>query len=234
VSKSRTDKAIKRLPISWIIVMFFTFIVASIVNFVWITPKTDLLNATTLVLEIGFATMITWTVYILSKKWNKENEKITQEVKTITSNLEKLTKEVQKTVNEEATIRDEIRGDVSFILDRKLNMTIRSLEQSKKMYANLLKESDQNQANIWRNNMKQDYDMAYARLNLELGLLELMKIFGASLSRKYWLLLTRLNIHLEMYEYEELSSLNHDVEAYLEDCKKIKEIIKPWISTSRT
>lgn len=74
MSKTNTDKAIKCLPVFYLIVILGAIGIAVFTHYEIKTPDRDLFNVTTLVLEISVGLIISWTVYIFSKKWKEENE----------------------------------------------------------------------------------------------------------------------------------------------------------------
>ena len=201
--------------------MFFAFVCALYVNFIEFTPETDLLNVTTLVLEIAFGGMITWTVYILSKKWKIENEKISEK-------LEALTLEVKKIVSEESQIRKEIVKDLSYHLNSKLGIVIKELTHSLNMYENYKNDKD-GKSEHWKSVVLTSYKRTQYFIDFHIDLLELMKIYGVSTARQYWNLLVDLQVTSSMYnELDEITI--HEFASFVQDgldkTKRLKEIIE--------
>lgn len=228
------DKAIKLLPLFYAVVFVSAIIFALAVNEHIKSLGNDLFNATALVAEVGFGLAITWTVFVYSKKWKKQNDKAVKDIENLTKNLQTLTKDVQSSVAEEKRIRDEIRFDVSYHLNKKLDTVIKTLTHSLQMYDNYLKNKDGKQE-IWKSVMRDSFARAQHYLNMQINLLDLMKIYGAD-ARKYSNLLTNLQVtptvYIEGSDFEAGEFAGYVKEA-LKDAKDLKTIIEPLVSESK-
>lgn len=101
LDKTRTDKAIKRLPFMYFITIIFGIGSAVLVSG-WIRiPERDLFNGTTLVLEGVIAIIISWTVYIFSKKWNHDNKIQQKQITGLVSEIKKLEQHQQSVLESE-------------------------------------------------------------------------------------------------------------------------------------
>ena len=95
LEKTRTDRAIKRLPFMYFITIILGIGFAIAVSS-WIQiPERDLFNGTTLVLEGVIAIIISWTVYIFSKKWNYDNKIQQKQTTKLISEIKKLEQQQQ-------------------------------------------------------------------------------------------------------------------------------------------
>jgi len=227
--ETNPDKAIKRLPV------FYAFVGLLAVGFViWLSEnilniKNDLFNASALVLEGAIGLMIAWTVYVYSKKWKVENDKVTEDIKKITEDLNHLTNDIKKIVSEESQIRKEIIFDLSYHLNSKLDITIRTLKHSLEMFENW-KNKKNGETENWKNAMLNSYKRTHHFIDFKINLLDLMKIYGVKTSRAYWKLLGDLQITSEIYaELDErnISEFAVAVEEGLSEAEELKKIIMP-------
>lgn len=189
----------------------------------------DILNLTSIIIEITIGLLVTWTVFIYSKKWNVQNEKVTENIKVLSENLQKITEDVHKRVTEEANIRKEIIKDISFLLHRNLNRVIKELEHSLELYEFYLQNKD-GKSEYWGVKMKEWYSRGQANLDLKIGLLDLMKIYGVSIARDYWNLLNDLQVTSNMYKdtgTETVVEFSEFVQASLNSALELKKIVEP-------
>lgn len=202
-------------------------IVYSIIDYV----KHDVYTGSALTVEIGMGIVIAWIVFIYSKKWDKENKKVTADIKMLTENLKQITDDVRQTVIEESAIRKEMVSDMSFYLDRNLNRVILELNESLQMYDNYKNNKD-GRSEYWMVQTKEWYSRAHHSLDFKIGLLDLMKIFGVNISRKYWDLFTDLQITSSIYKDVEIKNMYEFaglISNALDKAKELKNIIEPYL-----
>lgn len=229
MAETNPDKAIKRLP------AFYAFVGILAIAFVfWLSDnglnvENDLFNASALVLEGAIGLMIAWTVYVYSKKWKVENEKVTDDIKKITEDLNYLSKDIKKIVSEESQIRKEIVFDLSYHLNSKLDTTIITLKHTLIMFENWKNKKNGTTEN-WKNAMLNSYKRTQHFIDFKINLLDLMKIYGVKTSRKYWNLLGDLQITSEIYtDLDEKNILEFSifVKESLNKTEELKKIIAP-------
>jgi len=134
----------------------------------------DISNGATLIVEIGIGVIIALSILIYSKD---QQDKVTE----ILAEQDKQYKEIQQ--------------DVAEKLIRKLEFVQRNLEQSLKLDKKWKETKNVN----FRNSLASNYDLCYNQANLELNLIDLMKIFNVDIARKYWKFLVKLGIKSDMF-----------------------------------
>ena len=125
LEKIRTDRAIKRLPLMYIITVIFGLAFSLLAYDIIKTPEHDLLNASALILEGVFGLIIAWTVYVYSKKWNNDNKiqqkqiaELILEIKAIESRQQNIIEEqMDKSKKRNEYVIKQIRYKISFASD---------------------------------------------------------------------------------------------------------------------
>ena len=190
----------------------------------WIDFKNWVTMVVTLVIPIGVAIGL----WYYSNKQNQIMHKESSEQQTKISNL---TNEIHNFTIEESMVRKEIQQDISYHMDSKLDLIIRTLTHSLKMHKNYQEDKNGKKDN-WLLAMKDSYDRCYSLLDFQLNLLQMMKIFGTSPARKYWRLLGKLQLKSKFW-YDILSYDFTDFSKHIEECleegKTLKEVIKPFL-----
>jgi len=182
-------------------------------------PRPD--NLHTIVIEIGIGVTIALVIWAYS----------TMQQNT----MRKLVNDIKKIVKKEDENKEEIKQDVSLLLNRRLHTTIRALKRSLGMYENYSKESDpEKKQNYWKIFLN-NYDHAHERLDLKLDLLKLMEIYGRATARQYWELLSDLqitsnNFFFGMDEKDEESAFASHITDCLKKSENLKKIIEPLSS----
>lgn len=185
---------------------------------------------TSLILGI-LAVWITITIYKIQTKQSKKIKDLVSSNNDVSTEMKKLTDEVHSTVIEEALIRKGITEDISYHMNGKLDVIIRSLTHSLKMYKNFKDNKDGKKEN-WLEAMKSAYDRCYPQLNFQVNLLEMMKILGTPSARKYWRLLGKLQLKSEFwgdilaYEFTDFSD---HIQECLEEAKLLQESLKSML-----
>ena len=203
--------------------------IATIVYSIIDNTKHDIYTGSALTVEIGIGIVISWIVFIYSKKWDKENKKVTADIKVLTENLKQITEDVRKTVIEESNIRKEIVFDISYHLNGHLKTVIMTLEHSLKMYENC-KNSTGEDRDHWFIMMKESYSRPQNFLDLRMNLVDLMKIYGVRISRLYWRLIGELQINSSLFRdvgidsVDELAGL---IQESLSLAKELKDLVEP-------
>ena len=211
----RPEKAIKNMK--KIVILFI--VVAGIAVFLIQTnlePTLDFFNTTTLAVEIVFGTFIALVVYVYSKRMHEEN------------NLQQ--QRIERIITQQEEIHKGIREDISYHMNGKLDLVIRTLTHSLKMYENYQANKDGKKEN-WLTAMKNSHDRCHPQMDFKLNLLELMRIYGTSPARKYWSLLGKLQLSSDFWGNDfsfEANDFSRHVEECLEDAKILKEVIEPF------
>lgn len=99
------ERAIKDLRGFYLGVAAFFGALSVFVTMMIKTPERDLFNATALVLEIGFAIAITWTVYLYSKKWNLDNQRQQNQIAELISEIKKIENRQEKIIEAQESSR---------------------------------------------------------------------------------------------------------------------------------
>lgn len=225
------DRAIKDLRGFYFALSIVFSLLALLVTMMVKTPERDLFNATALVLEVGFAIAITWTVYLYSKKWKVQNDNAMKAIENVAKKLEELTKDIQDAVKEDKRIRDEIRYDFSYHLNGKLKTVITTLTSSLQMYDNYINNKD-GKRDIWKPVVYSSFNRTQHYLNMQINLLDLMRIFGTGPARQYSNLLTNLQVTSEIYgkdDYDIAEFVGY-VRESLEQANELKTTIAPFLT----
>ncbi|MBI3841783.1 MAG: hypothetical protein HY295_01345 [Thaumarchaeota archaeon] len=226
------DKEKKFLKILYPGVIAICVIIALLVQ-ITVPQKNDIFNLTSLVIEISIGLLVTWTVFIYSKKWNKQNEKVTEDIKNLTENLNIITEEVRKTVIEESAIRKEIVYDISYHLNGHLKTIIQTLEHSLQMYDNCKNNKD-GEAEHWFEVMKESYTRPQHFLDLRINLLDMMRIYGVNTARKYWRLLADLQTTnlLKDMPINQIDGVAKAIRESLNMATELKSIVEPFCTST--
>lgn len=200
------------------------------------------LIATGFVSIVAFIGGLFVAVYIHKRQEVKQDKiaEVTTEVGTLSGKIidlvskqDELIKDVRKMVTEENTIRKEIIQDISYHLNGHLKTIIMTLEHSLQMYENC-KNAKNGEKEHWFTVMKESYCRPQHFLDLKINLLDMMKIFGANVSRKYWRLLADLQTTnlLKDMPINQIDEVAKAIRESLNLAKELKNIVEP-LSTDK-
>lgn len=182
-------------------------------------PRPD--NLHTIVIEIGIGVTIAVVIWAYS---------------TIQQNrMRELVSDIKKTVKKEEGNKEEIRQDISLILNRRLDTTMRAVKRSLRLSESYQKESNSEKKQWQWESMLSAFDHSHERLDLKLDLLKLMEIYGRATARQYWNLLNNLQLTSDMFffghdEKDELSAFVSHIKDCLNDSENLKKVIEPLAS----
>lgn len=194
----------------------------------WLDVKNWVAMIVTLVIPIGVAVGL-WYYSHKQQQIMHDESKIQQE------KISSLTDEVHKIVKEDATTKEEIKQDLSWMLNRNLASTINGLERTLKSNEYYSKESNPDKKKNFWNSMLNNFDRGHKRLDLHLDLLKLIEIYGRATGRQYWNLLHDLqvtsgNFFFDIDDISELPAFIEHVKDCKNKCENLKKIIEPMAS----
>lgn len=155
---------------------------------------------------------------------NRQKEK-QDEITTIISKVEGIATKQDETAQE-------IKEDLSLGLNSKLELVILNLQQCIDLFELRNQETNPVKKVNFMRSMLDEYNRCYGFLNLELNLIELMRIFGRITARQYWSLLSYFAIHYNIYVEvdDDLQSFMWHVNDCLGRCLDLNEIILPMVN----
>lgn len=147
------------------------------------------------------------------------------EVKNLISTVEQIS-------NKQNEVAQEIKEDISHGLTAKLELVILNLDQCIHFFELRNQETDPTRRANFMRSMTDEYDRCYGFLNLEINLIELMRIFGRATARQYWALISFLGINSNIYVQsdDDLQSFIWHVNECLGRCLDLYEVILPQSS----
>lgn len=146
--------------------------------------------------------------------------------------IKNLISKVEQISNRQNEVAQEIREDVSHGLTTKLELVILNLDQCIHLFELRNQETDPTLRLNFMRSMTDEYDRCYGFLNLEINLIELMRIFGRATARQYWTLVSFLGINSNIYVQsdDDLQSFIGHVNECLGRCLDLYEAILPQSS----
>lgn len=139
-----------------------------------IFSNNDISNWATIIIEIGIGIILAISLFIYSKVQQDNTNRVLKD-------QDKQYKEIQQ--------------DVAKTLIGRLESVQRNLEHSSTLDK---KWKDTEKVNF-RNSLASEYDLCHTQANLELNLIDYMRIFNVALARNYWLLLRKLGIKSDLF-----------------------------------
>lgn len=97
------NKSIRKLRIIYAVSITIAVGITISLSFI-INTGNDLPNITTLVLEVTIAIIITWTVFVYTKKWDYENKQQQKRISKILENIEKIEKVQHNLITEQTDL----------------------------------------------------------------------------------------------------------------------------------
>ncbi|GKS67499.1 hypothetical protein YTPLAS73_10460 [Nitrosarchaeum sp.] len=134
LERTRTDKAIRRLPIMYAFTIVFGIGLALWAYDLIKTPEHDLLNASALVLEGVFAIIISWTVYVYSKKWNYDNRIQQTQISELISEIKKLEEKQKEMIEEQHSVVKNEKNRIARWKQEWGTIILANVESIKEMY----------------------------------------------------------------------------------------------------
>jgi len=225
MKKTSTDRAIKRLPVFYVIIIIFALAIAIMLH-AWIkSPEHDLLNVTTLVIEIAVGIIISWTVYIFSKKWKEENDASTKKIKEVTDYLNTRLKGKERYA--------------SWVMNNKLDLLKMEYNHIvNSLYPKWQNETDLTRKNNFYNSMRSSFDRTFEHLKLvSIPPLELRDIFEDNISGMIQTMFSKVSINSSLYfdiggtiEESMPSFINH-VKECQDIVNNLSKVISPMVSS---
>ena len=203
------------------------------INETRIEAQTEYVNS---LIATGSVSIIAFLGGIFVAAWIHKRQDVKQDkiqelvtaIKDLVSKQDELIKDVRKMVTEENTIRKEIIHDISYHLNGHLKTIIMTLEHSLQMYENC-KNAKNDEKEHWFTVMKESYCRPQHFLDLKINLLDMMKVFGANISRKYWCLLADLQTTnlLKDMPIDQIDVVAKAIRESLNLAKELKSIVDP-------
>ncbi|MEO9307002.1 MAG: hypothetical protein ABI342_01670 [Nitrososphaera sp.] len=140
-------------------------------------------------------------------------------------------KTVSDFIKKQSEIDVEIRIDVANLLNSKLEVVISTLKRSLALYEKWSIETDLEKKKNFRKSMASEYNQCPKILNLQIGVLELMRIFGKDVAKHYQTVLRKISISVDEYQpdTDDLPSFALFVETCVNDCKSLKVVVESLI-----
>jgi signal transduction histidine kinase len=144
---------------------------------------------------------------------------------------EKIPDRVNITLSDELEeTKKEIQEDVANLLNSRLGNVIAQLEDGSLSQFEKWKSETTNlqKKDNFKKNCISEYDRCFGLLNIQIELLELMRILGRDTSRQYQSLLSKLSISSNLYDVDIddcMPAFIEHVKKCLSECKDLKKII---------
>ena len=146
--------------------------------------------------------------------------------------IKNLISRVEQISSRQEEVSQEVREDVAHGLSGKLEVVILNLAQCIHLFELRDQETDPTKRINFMHSMANEYDRCFGILNLEINIIELMRIFGRATARQYWTLLNHLGIHSSIYiqSDDDLQSFIWHVNECLGLCLELNDVILPLAS----
>lgn len=105
LAKVEPSNAIQKLRIVYVVIILATTGIVIPLSVVITEDSKDLPNIATLIIEVAIGVIITWTVFVYSRKWDKENKIQQEKISNLVENIEKIEKEQHNTILEQENLR---------------------------------------------------------------------------------------------------------------------------------